>query len=254
MNARFAAALLDPHATLPGLRAGNGSDPSVRLDVYRNNVLSSLVDALAETFPVVQALVGEQAFRAVAAVHARAHPPASPVLARYGDAFAGWLVDFEPLAALPCLPDLARLEYARVQAFHAAEAPVLAAEALAAALAQPERLPGLVLRPHPSVRVVTSPWAVVSLWAAHQRSDHRGDDLAARQAEAALVLREGEDAVVVPVAPPTARFVSQLQQGRPLGAATAQAGADLDLATSLALLLRLGALSSATFNQGLPLA
>lgn len=55
---RFAAALLDPQAGCPrGLRAWNGCDAARPLAVNRNDVMSSLVDALADTFPVVQALV-----------------------------------------------------------------------------------------------------------------------------------------------------------------------------------------------------
>ena len=52
-EARFAAALLDSRQGCPaGLRTWNGSDPAARLAVYRNNVVSSLIDALADTFPV----------------------------------------------------------------------------------------------------------------------------------------------------------------------------------------------------------
>ena len=70
----FADALLDPARPCPpGLRTWNGSDPARRLAVYRNNVVSSLIDALADTFPVVQRLVGTEFFRAMAGVFA---PPA----------------------------------------------------------------------------------------------------------------------------------------------------------------------------------
>ena len=65
----WAAALLDPERPAPpGLRAWNGSDPARRFAVHRNNVVASLVSALADGFPVVQALVGEEFFRAMAAV------------------------------------------------------------------------------------------------------------------------------------------------------------------------------------------
>ena len=44
----FAAALLDPDLPPPDrLIAWNGSDPARRFAVYRNNVVVSLVDALA---------------------------------------------------------------------------------------------------------------------------------------------------------------------------------------------------------------
>lgn len=69
----FAAALLDPARPAPaGLTSWNGSDPAQRFAVYRNNVTVSLIDALADTFPVVQALVGVDFFRTMAREFVRA--------------------------------------------------------------------------------------------------------------------------------------------------------------------------------------
>jgi len=121
----FASALLDPARPVPsGLATWNGSDPVARFAVYRNNVVVSLVAALADTFPVVRELVGEEFFTAMARLYVAEQPPLSPVLAHYGDGFADWVVQFEPAAAVPCLADMARLERARVRAYHAADAPV----------------------------------------------------------------------------------------------------------------------------------
>lgn len=54
---------LNPELPCPGgLTSWNGSDPELRFAVCRNNVMVSLIDALADTFPVVQALVGEEFF------------------------------------------------------------------------------------------------------------------------------------------------------------------------------------------------
>ena len=54
-QAGFAQALLDPSVRAPGgLRSWNGSDVQGRLAVHRNNVVGSLIDALATTFPAGQ--------------------------------------------------------------------------------------------------------------------------------------------------------------------------------------------------------
>jgi hypothetical protein len=252
----FAAALLDARRAVPrGLCAWNGSDPAPRFAVYRNNVVVSLIQALADGFPVVQQLVGDEFFAAMARVYAVAHPPRSPVLAEYGDGFADWIADFEPAASLPYLPDMARLERARVRAFHAADATPLAADALSRRLAAPQHLVQARLALQPSLGVVQSAWAVASLWAAHQ-----GDDAAAigavrlDEAESALVLREGDDVIVLPVPLTSAAFIQALAAGGALreAAATASALGDadaFDLAGSLALLIRHGALI-AWFSPG----
>ena len=106
----FVRALLDPTLPAPpGLATWNGSDPALRFAVYRNNVVVSLVAALADTFPVVRELVGADFFTAMARLYVAEQPPSSPVLAHYGDGFADWLAQFEPAANLPYLADMAPL-------------------------------------------------------------------------------------------------------------------------------------------------
>lgn len=236
----------------PGLSAWNGSDPARRFAVYRNNVMVSLIDALADTFPVVQALVGEEFFRAMAALYARAHPPTSPVMACYGIGFDRFLREFPPAGTLPYLADMARLELAYVAAFHAADAPQLAAERLAQLMAQSDDLPNVRIGLHPSAGIIASPFAIASLWFAHQASD--ADDIAAAlakvdpyQAQAVLVVRQGLNVTVHLIEAATADFVSNLGMGARLGEAvvrTTSAHPGFDLAGALALLLRGGALHS----------
>ena len=49
----------DDWALPSGLCSANGSDVAQRFGIYRNNVLSACTQALADTFPVCQTLVGE---------------------------------------------------------------------------------------------------------------------------------------------------------------------------------------------------
>ncbi len=246
-QAVFAAALLDPNQPCPpGLRAWNGSDPSARLAVYRNNVVSSLVDALVDTFPVAQELVGEAFFRAMAAVFVRQYPPRSRILAHYGEGFAEFIEQFEPARPVPYLADVARLELAYVRAYHAADADPVSGEAIGLALASGDRMAELCLVCHPSVTVLNSPYAVVSLWAAHQGEGDLGA-VDPDHAETAIVLRRNLDVVVLRLPPGAAEFVAAIQQGRRLGDAAdaaMNATAAFDLSASLTLLMNHGALTS----------
>lgn len=244
----FARALLDPHAPCPpGLVAWNGSDAALRLDVYRNNVVASLVAALAQTFPVVRELVGTAFFDAMAACFVRRHPPRSPVLAHYGDRLPDFVADFEPAATLPYLADVARLELARVQAFHAADAPVLDPAAIAAALADPDRLPSLRWPLQPSLALVRSRFAFVSIWAAHQGEADLAD-VDVDRAQCALVIRREADVLVVALDDAAARFVDALGRGATLGEAATQAATDpsFDLTATLALLIGTRAFATST--------
>ena len=250
--AAFARALLDADAPVPaGLVAWNGSDPAVRFAVYRNNVVASLTAALADTFDVVRQLVGDAFFATLARHFIAAHPPTSPVLAEYGAALPAYIERFlarhAPTAGLAYLADVARLEFARVRAFHAADVPTLAAEAIAAHAAEPATLASARLQLHPSLTVVISRHAVASLWAAHQGVEAAPpalEDIDPAQPDAALVLRADDDAAVLRVPHAVARFVAALQAGTTLGDAAAQAshpvpadGIAFDLAAAFGVLL-----------------
>jgi len=242
---RMAASLLDPLLAAPDdLRAWNGSDPRHRLAVHRNNVLSSLIDALADTFPVAQELVGEEFFRALAASFVRAAPPRTPILAHYGAEFPDFVAGFPPAANVPYLVDVARLEWLRVQAYHAADAAPVKQAVLARLATCTEALGGLQLRLHPSVHAFSSPFAAVSIWSAHQGL---GDlaDIDIHAGECALVLRQDLEVVVLPLAAEAIEFVKAVQCGARLDAAVDAAvarAADFDLVTLLAALLGRGAL------------
>ena len=96
------------------------------------------------------------------------HPPQSPVLAEFGAGFAAFVEAFEPARIVPYLADVARLEMAWLEAFHAADAPALSAAAIEQALGSGADIARVVLQPHPSLRLVASRHPVFSIWAAHQ--------------------------------------------------------------------------------------
>ena len=238
----FAQALLDATQPTPsGLITCNGSDPTLRFAVYRNNVMVSLIDALADTYPVVQRLVGEDFFRAMARVFAQANPPRSAVMASYGQDFADFVEAFPPAASVPYLADVARLEMARVLAYHAADLAPIETRVLQAALADPEQLVSLQLVLHPSLHVLASRFSVASIWAAHQ-TDGSDPCVDPDVAQTLLVYRDALEVVFLAVAPAVAAFVIALQSGQTLSDAADAASrveTDFDLTSALALLLRL---------------
>jgi hypothetical protein len=159
----FAAALLDPHLPVPiGCVAPDGQPDVKRFAVYRNNVASSLIDALGDAYPAVRRLVGEECFRGAARIYIGEDPPRSPVMLQYGAGFAGFLETFEPLRSLPYLADVARIERAWLEAYHAAEATSLAPSALNGIADQ--RAGDLRFTLHPSLRIVRSPFPALTIW------------------------------------------------------------------------------------------
>lgn len=244
----FAAALIDTRLPCPdGLRSANGADAASRFAVYRNNVQASLINALADSYPVVQQLVGEEFFRAMAAIFIRSQPPKSPLMSRYGETFADFIAQFEPIAGVPYVADVARLEYLRVLAYHAADAQPIRPEHVSAALANPQTLGGLTFGLHPSLHLLDSGFAVVAIWAAHQQEQSLAG-IGLNQGQHALVLRNGLDVEVFALDAGASVFIRHLNNGEPLLAA-AENSPPFDLAQTLALLIAHNAIIQLTYKE-----
>ena len=236
----FAQALLAPQATCPeGVFSSNGAEPASRFAVYRNNVHSALINALAAAYPVARQLVGDEFFRAMAGLYAQAHPPTSPLISEYGGTFADFIQGFEPAWSVPYLADVARLERLRVRAYHAADCLVLDQHCVLRQLQGCAQLGQLRVGLHPSLATLESSYAVVSVWAAHQ-ADGAIASLNPWHAQGGLVLRQGLVVKVFAIDRGSVTFINRLNQGAGLEMAIAdalKASDEFDLHLCLTLLI-----------------
>jgi hypothetical protein len=149
-----------------------------RLAVYRANVRAGRLAALKAAFPVVQQLVGDEFFEALARAHAQAQGSTSGDLNRFGQHFARFLRGFEPVQRQPelaYLPDVAQLEWAVHQAESAPNP---------SAAAAPPMPPGFA--------VVESDFAIVDIWQWHQGARHPDQTgVSVHQPQTAVVFRDG---------------------------------------------------------------
>lgn len=235
---QFRTALLDPESPAPdGVQNPDGVAATKRFDVYRNNVAVSLTDALETAFPVVNKLVGNDFFRAMAGVYLRAHPPKSPVMMFYGDEMPEFLAAFAPAQSVPYLPDVARLELALRHSYHAADADPVAPDALGQIA--PDTLPNVVFGFAPCVHLIASQYPLHSIWAANT---HGGE--VAKTAQPALITRPEFDPQVDALTPKQATVITALMAATPLGDALELGGAGFDFGALLGLLLSRNALIS----------
>ena len=248
----FAAGLLTPDLHCPpGLLSRPHCDPAARYNIYRNNVTASLIQALSDTFPVVQQLVGAEFFSAMARVFVQTHPPQTRQLTFYGSELPPFIDQFPPAASVPYVSDVARLELARIRAYHAADACSLtldqaqselqAAQELASTSDSPGRL---TMQLHPSLAALQSDHAMCSIWRAHQIEPGKESvcSFSTTPAESAWIFRQGLDVYVLPVPKGSAQFVAALGQGLSLVEAAEDSAAcgDFDLSQTLGSLLRHG--------------
>lgn len=235
VQAAFRRALLDDDAAeLASLVAEDGFAVEERIAVYRNNVQVSLTAALRDTFPAICQLVDERFFAYAAHEFIRRDPPERASLSAYGAGFADFLAKFPPCRELGYLADVARLEWLLNAAAHAADARAMAPAALAAVAA--EDTPRLMLRLHPSVDFLASPWPVDRIWRANRPEPSSDEAIDLGSGGVRLeVSRCGEDVLLRSLDAATFGFRQALAAGATLHTATerglaADAGFDVSAA------------------------
>lgn len=96
------------------------------VDVYADMYFYRLRDCLAEDFPAVRAVLGADRFHDLVTDYVLANPPAHFSLRELGRALPGFLGRHRLSRTLEAIPDLARLEWARLDVFDERDATPLA--------------------------------------------------------------------------------------------------------------------------------
>jgi hypothetical protein len=198
-----------------------------RLGIYAGMYFWRLRDVLAEDFEKTAEVLGPDPFSETVRAYLRRHPSGHPSVRHVGRHFADFLASHPPAGSPPWLADLARLEWARVEVFDAADAAVMSREHLREL--PPPAWADLVLRPIPALAVVTSAWPLPAIW--------RGDREVASAPTAVRVWRQDgvvyhcamdapeEEALAVVGAEGAFGQVCEVFDGRPPAAAASEAGA-----------------------------
>lgn len=228
----FARALLTPSAQVPeGLLRPDGAPAARRFDIYRNNVVASLIDVLTDSFGVTHAIVGRAFFRAMAGEFVRAHPPQTPCVVDYGDCFPDFIDGFQPAGGLPYLGDVARLEVARRRSFHAADDDIADPGCLAGL--DEETLLATRLGFRASTAIVRSSHPLWSIWRHNMEDDTSPITV---RSEDVLVSRPADRVLLHRLRPGSAGFLEHLMRGDSLGDAARKCDG-VDLAASLTVIL-----------------
>lgn len=248
----FATALLNAALPVPAGLVGPDGEPSPkRFAVYRNNVVVGLTEALKDAFPAVHRIVGAEFFQAMARAYVVVEPPRSPILLDYGARFPEFIREFQPAAVLPYLADVARIERAWTDAYHAPEASPIDPTALAAIA--PEQLPEIRLQLHPSTRLVRSQFPALTIWQMNVGDGVPAPVDLAAGGEDVLVVRALADVEVRLMSGGGFEFVQSLADGvSVLSAMKAALTADhrFDLSANLSGLMQAGALVGFDLEQG----
>lgn len=214
----MAGALNASNQTLSGLASRRGPSSEKRFAVYRNNAIVNTRTHLAAVFPVVEALIGVDAFNEIARRFIVSHPPKSPVLLEYGVGFDDFLRAEDAFRRVPYLGDVAALEWARYQAYHAADAVPIEVSVLSEI--DPTALGDVTLTLHPSLCVLRSAWPITSIWYAHQQADPSAalKDIVF-EPQSALIVRPDMEVQLRTLSADAAAMLAAFQRGETLNSA-----------------------------------
>ena len=218
-----------------------------RFAIYRNNVHRGLYDALGAAYPTVRKLVGDGFFDRLAQGFVQSETARAGSLALYGAGFAEYLAGHPICENLPYLPDIARLERARLEVSTSADVQPLVASDLTGL---EDQLETMILRAHPACQVIASDHPIFAIWTAQNPADgaQRGKTSIVQRPETVLVARPYMQVEIHPLTVGQAVFFTALtQDGLNLGEACAkalEADASFDVMASFAEFLTTGALDA----------
>ena len=153
-----------------------------RLEIYNRQYWFRILGALAHDFAALNAVIGSRAFHRLSVDYLTAHPSRSFTLRNLGSHLPEWLAANPKYAnrRQALAVDVARIEWAFVQAFDSAEREPLTVEQIATLNADSR----LALQPH--VRLIALSYAADDLvLSLHKREKRQASEAGIRQDEAA---------------------------------------------------------------------
>jgi hypothetical protein len=217
----LARIILDPGAVETGALdasdtlAHDADTARIRLGAYTDGYPARLEEALAEAFPALRRVLGDEIFHGMVERYVPAAPAGIYNLNDVGAPLPAWLASDQVARAVPLAPDLARLELAVQRAFHATLLPPFDATPLASW--GPEEWDGAIVRFQAGVALVRSAWPIHDVWQA--RTQPRDTSDLAAEPQNVVVARAGFRVTATLTAADEAMLLERLLAGERLGPA-----------------------------------
>jgi hypothetical protein len=129
-----------------------------RIEIYANAYFFRLLDVFKEDYPALLAVIGDTNFHNLITGYLIHHPPTAPSVFYAGRHLPEFLCTHPMGERWPFLADLATLERATLDVFHAADAQPLSHEAARAI--PPQNWPAIRFQLHPAARLLDLAWTV----------------------------------------------------------------------------------------------
>lgn len=239
---KFAASLLNAKfdSILPALKS-NPLMKSDRFSIYRGNLLAIWNKTLANAYPVVQRLVGEDFFEDIARAYGREYPSHSGDLNFFGEHFPQFLKVQESLLAYPYIAAVAELEWLLHRSYYAPSEAQISLPQLISQAGDSVQQARLCFAPDVSFH--KSEFATLAIWQAHQTTEIEELTTPIHTPTFGVVSRPRWQAQVTGLSEASYRALEALYEGQTLESA-------LDLALQIEVAFDVGAQLQLWFAAG----
>lgn len=198
--------------SLTALLSGGKEILPERLNIYRNNIFSGLIDSLLASYPVIVALVGDDFSRALMRAFILENPPQQGCLADYGGGLDIFIANYAAASALPYLADVARMEWAINESYYAPDDNALSSDDLRDFLTGTPTEAVLFLRS--CIRLLQSPWPLAKIRDFCLDGEGGNETLDLDSGPCSLMIwRADLDVAVIAVEPDEYAFLQRIQNG-----------------------------------------
>ncbi len=237
---------------VPSLRTNileRGIKAERRLQIYKNNINSTLVESLQNTYGISTAIVGEEYFSYLARLYAIQYPPSDGNLNNYGEQMPNFIRTIDSLAHLGYLPAIAEVDWACHRAVQAPDAKSQTVDCLASFSS--ESYEHLVFELHPSVGIVGSSYPIFDIWSYATGGETEHELALSSDSQSVLILSNNQQLQVLNIKSTVYNFIRQLKQKRTLGSiilSLYESISEYNLETLIYEVFSLGTISEVTID------
>ncbi|TXH04491.1 MAG: DUF2063 domain-containing protein [Nevskiaceae bacterium] len=232
---------------LNSIRTRHDLTPALLLAIYRNGTRAILMQALRISYSVIERLVGAEFFTVVATAYLDGTPSRRGNLEPYGADFGSFLDRYDPMAGLPYLGDVARLEWLVSQRQRAPVVKSLDREQLATI--PHDAFAELQLALTPRAALFESHYPVFRIWQENRDRSREPVLISLEEGPDRLLIVAGDEVVVHTLSEAEYAFYASCGRGEALAEAFDAAlsqDSNCDLVRVLSRALRMQALSFGT--------
>jgi hypothetical protein len=218
LQKQFMASIYEHNTSIERSIETNGISADKRMEIYYNNVIGAIVNALQDTFDTVYKLVGDEFFRFAVRQYIKTEQPSSGDLGEFGASFPQFLGQFPPCKKLPYLEDIATLNWYRHLAYGAKDEPQYTVENTSTLIKN--SIENLILITHSSSKLLTSTHPLDVIFSVCHDNEHDTDTIELPQRGCRLLIyRKGYHLTHLVLSEPEYFFLESIIQNNTIGEA-----------------------------------